>query len=110
MPPSSSSSNEKIENKYHLEEKIKHGGFGIVYSGVRINDKSPVAIKTIQKQRIVYWEDKLPLEISFLKKLKQVQGVIKLLDYFEFKNVFAIVMERPEFSIDLFDYIQQNGS
>ena len=50
------------------------------------------------------------MEICLLKKVAHLQGVIKMLDWFEMKNGYIIVMERPEPVKDLFDYITEKGA
>lgn len=49
----------------------------------------------------------VPIEISLLKKVSHVKGVVKLLDYYESFDSFIIVMERPEAVKDLYDYITE---
>lgn len=51
----------------------------------------------------------MPKEVALLHSLKQ-KYVIRMLDYFETRDKFYIVMERPEKYIDLFDYITQKGT
>ena len=50
---------------------------------------------------------KVPLELKLLHSVQDVEGAIKLLDYFERPDSFIIVMERPPQSKDLFDYITE---
>lgn len=50
------------------------------------------------------------MEICLLKKVAMVQGAIKMLDWFEMKDSFIIVMEKPENVQDLFDYITERGA
>ena len=52
----------------------------------------------------------IPIEVSLLQKSSEVDGVIQLYDFFEKSDSFVIVMERPETSQDLFDYITDRGA
>ena len=73
-----------------------------------------VAIKHIYKEKVTEWGQlnghNVPMEICLLKKVAHLQGVIKMLDWFEMKNGYIIVMERPEPVKDLFDYITEKGA
>ena len=42
--------------------------------------------------------------------VQSVEGVVKLLDYFEMSDSFIIVMERPDNCKDMFDYITEKGT
>jgi len=102
-----------FNSNYRVEGKLGHGGFGTVYSGIRIQDGAPVAIKHVVKDKVTGWDfyngRRLPLEVILLKKVSCVPGAIKMLDFFERDNSFIIVMERPEPVKDLFDYISEKG-
>ena len=50
------------------------------------------------------------MEICLLKKVSHLDGVIKLLDWFEMRQSYIIIMERPEHVKDLFDYITEKGA
>lgn len=52
---------------------------------------------------------RVPLEIYLMCKVAHIDGCIKILDYFERTDSFIIIMERPEPSKDLFDYITEKG-
>jgi serine/threonine protein kinase len=51
----------------------------------------------------------LPLEISLLRKVDHISGVIKLIDWYERSDSFIIIMERPEAVKDLFDFITEKA-
>jgi len=104
---------EPFEKAYRVGPVLGKGGFGTVYAGTRIRDNMPVAIKHIAKDKITGWDQcngkKVPLEITLLKKVNHVQGVIDIIDYYERADAFIIIMERPEPVKDLFDFISEKG-
>lgn len=66
------------------------------------------------KEKITGWDHqsnttRIPLEISLLRKVTAVPGVIRLIDWYERPDSFIIVMERPEPVKDLFDFITEKG-
>ena len=72
-----------------------------------------VAVKHITRRRVSEWVDEcgqsVPIEISLLKKLSDVSGVVQMIDFFEQQDSFIMVMERPCPCQDLFDYITEHG-
>lgn len=101
-------SNEDFEKCYEVGEfELGKGGFGRVFSGKRLVDDLPVAIKYIEKIKVTNYERGVPFEITILLKVGAIPGVIKLLDWFELPDKFLIVLERPIPSKDLFDYISE---
>lgn len=51
----------------------------------------------------------VPLEVCLLKKVSHLDGVIKMLDFYDKSDSVIIVMEKPESVKDLFDYITEKG-
>ena len=96
---------------YKLEGTIGRGGFGTVFSGIRLQDKTRVAVKEVYKARIIKKtaDGKMPLEVALMEQVKNVPGVIKILDWFEMPESFFIVMERCQ-GKDLFDFISEHGA
>ncbi|XP_064605007.1 serine/threonine-protein kinase pim-3-like [Liolophura sinensis] len=104
---------ETFEKAYSLGPVLGSGGFGTVYSGTRRRDGLPVAVKHISKQKVTEWGQingvSVPLEVCLLKKVSHLDGVIKMLDFYDKSDSVIIVMEKPESVKDLFDYITEKG-
>lgn len=107
-------SKESFDKAYRLGTLLGKGGFGTVFSGVRIRDNLNVAIKHIAKDKVTNWgqlnNQRIPLEICLLRKVANIPGVIKVLDYYERPDSFIIIMERPDHVKDLFDFITEKGN
>ncbi|ODM87460.1 Serine/threonine-protein kinase pim-3 [Orchesella cincta] len=102
-----------FETVYDIGQVLGEGGFGTVYSGVRLRDGLPVAIKQVAKVKVKEWRSinnhRVPLEIYLMCKVAHIDGCIKILEFFEKTDSFIIIMERPEPAQDLYDYITAKG-
>eukprot|EP00088_Acartia_fossae_P070653 TRINITY_DN9530_c0_g2_i1.p1 TRINITY_DN9530_c0_g2~~TRINITY_DN9530_c0_g2_i1.p1 ORF type:complete len:391 (+),score=120.26 TRINITY_DN9530_c0_g2_i1:251-1423(+) len=111
----SSSSNSKsvpFEHAYKVGKVLGKGGFGTVYMGMRVRDGKVVAIKHVARSKVTEWADlgsrRVPLELKLLQTVQKVDGVIKLLDFYERDDSFIYIMEKPKETKDLFDFITEN--
>jgi len=102
-----------LEATYHIAQSIGTGGFGTVYSGTRLSDNTPVAIKHIAKSRVAALTEvdgqMVPIELALMQAAATVDGVIQVYDFYEKSDSYVLVMERPENCQDLFDYITDRG-
>ena len=104
--------------KYLKGKVIGKGVFGTVFYGVRISDGMSVAMKMIPRkhlEKILSDDDKcqlpIPMEIHLLKKVRNIPGVIRFVEWFEYRErFFIIIMERRDTLVSLDDYMQLKGS
>ena len=100
---------QSFEEAYKVGEVLGKGGFGTVYAGRRTRDGAHVAIKHVARNKVTEWSTyggkKVPMELKLLLAVQSVEGVIKLLDFYERSDSFIFVLERPEKTKDLFDVI-----
>merc|ERR1711878_248219 len=101
-----------LESEYILKKLLGKGGFGRVFSAVRICDGVEVAIKEVLKD-IRYQNDNksktdIPTEVALMQQVEDIEGVIKILDYIDDTESYYIVMEKIN-SKDLFDFITDQG-
>merc|ERR1712244_115727 len=101
-----------LQSEYKLKEMLGKGGFGRVFSGVRISDGLEVAIKEVIKDSRYQNDNKnqtdIPTEVALMQQVQNMEGVIKILDYIDDTDCYYIVMEKIN-SKDLFDFITDQG-
>ena len=97
------------KQNYLIGELINRGGFGSVFAGFQPAFGLHVAVKLVDKRRIAAWEEldgrKVPREIKLLLQVQSVDKVVKLFDFCELRDSYAIVMERPLLSRELFEVL-----
>lgn len=80
-----------------ITSKLGEGGFGIVYAGVRLSDNTPIAVKYVHCTDVWRWHStknaglKIPMEIHMLTRVKDINGTIKLYDWFKLDKGYVLV-------------------
>ena len=102
-------SSETIINNYIIKQTIGKGTFGKVKLGIYVPTNEKVAIKILEKSKMVEKDDfeRVGREMSIIQSLHH-QNVIKIQDIFENEDNFYIVMEYCEGG-ELFDAITSKG-
>ncbi|XP_064285612.1 serine/threonine-protein kinase pim-1-like, partial [Passer domesticus] len=113
--PPAGKAQEALHERYWLGSLLGRGGFGSVWSGTRLSDGTPVAIKKVPRNRIWRWSElpdgtSAPLEVVLLDKVSSgFSGVVQLLEWLELPSDIVMVLERPEHSQDLLHFIRARG-
>ncbi|NWZ18161.1 PIM1 kinase, partial [Agelaius phoeniceus] len=96
---------------YQLGPQLGSGGCSTVFSGIRLSDGSPVAIKRVGRESVLQWDELpdgtcVPMEIVLMEKVGSgCCNMIQLLDWFELPDSFVLVLERPEAWQDLLQFL-----
>ena len=95
--------------EYRIEGTIGEGNFGKVKFGTHILTSQPVAIKFINKNRLIRQGDmeRIKNEMKIISTSNH-PNILKAYEIFEDDSNYYIVMERPERG-DLFNYICSKG-
>ena len=100
----------KIKDYYDINSKIGKGGFGKIFMGINKKTKKKVAIKQIEKQYSIPFEEQSYFfwELSINKTIKNIEApyFIKIYDIFESFSHIYIVMEYAE--DDFQNYLKTN--
>ncbi|XP_054139623.1 serine/threonine-protein kinase pim-1-like [Melozone crissalis] len=105
----------ELQQLYQLGPRLGGGGFGTVFSGIRLSDGSPVAIKRVARESVLQWDElpdgtRVPMEIVLMEKVGSgCCNIIQLLDWFELPDSFVLVLERPEAWQDLLQFLLEQG-
>uniref|UniRef100_A0A669C854 non-specific serine/threonine protein kinase n=1 Tax=Oreochromis niloticus TaxID=8128 RepID=A0A669C854_ORENI len=111
----------EFQARYAEEHQLGEGGCGAVFAGYRIEDRFPVAIKHIPKNK-VYCKvadesgKKLSVEVAIMVKLAGeaegsvgISAPVSLLEWFDLGKELILVLERPVPAVDLQKYKAENG-
>ncbi len=97
-----------ILSEYEMKKTIGKGTFSIVKLGIKKSTKEKVAIKILEKSKIINKDDliRIKREISILKNFNH-KNIIKIYDIFQDNEKYYIIMEYCE-NGELFNYIVEN--
>ncbi|XP_056320264.1 mitogen-activated protein kinase kinase kinase 15-like [Danio aesculapii] len=107
-----------IYKEYKVDKLIGRGTFGTVSAGIRLSDSRTVAIKYVNKtharrtMKILPYQKTVPQEVGLMYLISRgpyVPQIIQLLDWYESRNQYVLVVERPEPCMDLDRFVMQNG-
>nr|XP_041571909.1 calcium-dependent protein kinase 27-like isoform X2 [Taeniopygia guttata] len=86
------------QEQYLWGPQLGSGGFGTVFSGIRLSDGSPPD------------GTRVPMEVALMEKVGSgCHNIIQLLDWFELPDSFVLVLERPQASQDLLQFLKEQG-
>ena len=73
-----------------------------------------LAVKYLLKRRVIDFVKidgrVMPIEVALMRKVSDVDGCVKLYDFFETRKGYIIVMEKPNNVKDLYNYITERGA
>ena len=100
------------KSPYLLGEMIGKGGFGSVFAAIHVGFGVPVAVKYVEKRKVTTWDvldkHRVPRELKLLRKVQRAKGVIRFLDFYEDRDHFVLIMEKPFCCKDLFEVIKMH--
>jgi len=107
-----------FNEKYAIEAKTTKSTSGYIWMGSRRSDGLPVVAKQIPKHkvhrfgRIPGFPHKVPYEFvalhrvqKYAKSAEHNKSVVKLLDFYERRSSYVMVMEQLQNGMDLLDYL-----
>ena len=99
-------------SKYTLGQPLGSGTFGQIVEATEKFTFRTVAVKYVKRKEVeslmTVEEKKLPSEAVLLNTLDHT-NIISLVDLYEFKSKFVLVLERPLASMDLGAFVQKYG-
>ena len=99
---------DKLLKEYTILKKIGQGTFGVVVSAIHIKTNEKVAIKILEKEKIIEKADinRIKKEIDILKQLRH-DNIVQLYNVIDTLTHIYLIMEYVN-GIELFDYIVKN--
>ena len=95
----------KIHHYHYHKQPIGSGAFGYVFSGIDEQNGREVAIKRIEKQRLLRHEERR--EISILVKLRDCDEVVRYISHCEDDNFVYLILDLMEGMLD--EYLESSS-
>ena len=107
-----SNDRKEFKSKYSLGKTLGSGSYGKIVEATQVSTFRTVAVKMIKRKNVEtimkVQNRKIPAEAVFLNALDH-HNIISLVDIYEFKNKFALVLERPLASMDIHEFVSKYG-
>lgn len=82
----------KFADHYNLKQKLAKGSYGTVFVVEHKATKRDYAVKVIERSRLSAKDkDLVEREVSIMKDCRDVESIVKLIDYFVEKDTFYVV-------------------
>lgn len=106
------SDKKEFRSKYTLGKTIGCGSYGQIKEATQTSTFRTVAVKFVKRKNVEtllkVHKQCIPAEAVFLSSLHH-PNIISLIDLYEFRSKFALVLERPLASLDLHEFISKFG-
>lgn len=97
-------------SSYKLGAHIRNGGFSEIYEGSTQAKNENVIIKLIPKHKTKNWlmvhNKKYPAEVLLHKMCNSINGIVRMVEFFEQEHEWIIIMSKLNNCMDLFDYLE----
>jgi calcium/calmodulin-dependent protein kinase (CaM kinase) II/calcium/calmodulin-dependent protein kinase I len=108
--PSESQKNHIFDVDYRLEQKLRSGSYGVVYTTRHRQSNNEYAVKVIDRSKLKEKDDKATFrEIGIMKDLTDVDNIVKLIDVYIVPEFFHIVQVYAQGG-DVFDRLAKRVS
>lgn len=86
-----------FEHVYTITKRLRAGSYGTVYCTRHISSSQELAVKILDRTKLKKKDDDAVFrEVTVMKELRDVPGVIKLMDFFISTEKFYVVQEWAE--------------
>lgn len=86
-----------FEDVYTVTKRLRAGSYGTVYCTRHISSSQELAVKILDRTKLKKKDDDAVFrEVAVMKELRDVRGVIKLMDFFVSPEKFYVVQEWAE--------------